>query len=259
MTKYHPYARRELRRLFRRWAWRNRGRLGVVTVGVLVLIAFETWMFSISSLSPALRWYLMGCLHVAVVAVYVGAIGTTFLTHEREAILHLRGAWGEDFTRDELERARRKKLIWGWVDSVTLQSGDIDHLVVTKSGGLVAIDSKWRSSAAHLNPAAIAQEASKARLRAEGVVRTVLKTERGAHRASALAFRVNPLVVVWGAARDVIPDGATLDGVHFVEGPGLLDWLKRLDGDVIDEAAAAEVLAQIERFRSGAWSAGTKR
>ena len=259
MTRYHSYPRRKLRSLFKQWASRNRWRLAVVTVGALVLLAFETWMFSISGGSFSLRWYLMGCLHVVVVAVYIGTIWTTFLAHERDGILHLRGSWGEDFTKDELERARRKKLVWGWVDSVTLQNGDIDHLVVTRSGGLVAIDSKWRSSAEHLDPAAIAQEASRARLRADGVVQTLLKSERGSHRASGKAVRVKPLVVVWGAGQEAIPEGATAGGVDIIKGPDLLDWLKRLDGDVTNEAVAADVLSRIERFRASAWTAGTRR
>ncbi len=259
MTKYHPYPRRELRTLFRRWASRNRGKLAVVTVGAALLIVLETWLLVVSAGAVALRWYLMGGLHVAIVAVYVGAIATTFLVHERGAILQLRGAWGEDFTKDELKRALRKKLIWGWVDSVTVQSGDVDHLVVTRSGGLVAIDSKWRSSAAHLDPVALAREASRARIRAEGIVQTLLASERGSHRARAKSFRVSPLVVVWGNARDAIPRDAMMDGVAIVEGPRLVDWLARLDGDTVDEGAAADILAEIERFRSAAWSGGSTR
>jgi hypothetical protein len=259
MTKYHPYPRRELRRVLRRWAGRNRWLLAVGTGCLLAFIAFETWMLGVSTGNTALRWYLTGALQVAIVAVFIGALGTTFLAHEREAILYLRGSWGEDFTKDELKRARRKKLIWGWVDSVTLQSGDIDHLVVTRAGGLVAIDSKWRSSAQHLDPAALAQEAKKARLRAEGVVQTVLRSERGSHRARARAFRVSPLVVVWGAARDGVPHGAAISDVDIIKGSELVDWLGNLQGDAIDEPAAAEILAEVERFRSGAWTAATRR
>jgi hypothetical protein len=259
MAKYHSYPRRELRVLFRHWAWHHRLKLGVVTLGAVVLIAFETWMFSISGGSATFRWYLMGCLHVAIVAAYFGTIVVTFLVHERGAILQLRGAWGEDFTQDELKRARRRKLIWGWVDSVTLQTGDIDHLVVTKSGGLVAIDSKWRSGAEHLDRAAVAREATRARLRAEGFVNSFLRAERSSRRASGKAFRVRPLVVVWGVGDDALPVNAAVDGVDIIEGHGLVNWLARLDGDTIDEAAAAEVLAEIERRRASAWSAATAR
>ena len=123
----------------------------------------------------------------------------------------------------------------------------------------MAIDSKWRSSPEDLDPAAIAQEASRARLRADGVVQTLLKAERGSHRASVKAFRVKPLVVIWGRGRDVIPEGAKVGEVDIIKGPDLLDWLRRLDADGIDEAAAADVLSQIERFRATAWPAGTQR
>lgn len=259
MTKYHPYPRRALRALFGRWLWRHRLRLSIATVGVLALMAFEAWMLGRSGANSGLSSYLMGAMHVAIVASYVGAVVITFLAHEREAIFHLRGAWGEDFTKDELKRARRKKLIWGWVDSVTVQNGDIDHLVVTRSGGLVAIDSKWRSGVEHLDPATLARQATKARVRAEGVLQSVLKTERGSHRARTRAFRVKPLVVIWGPASNAVPDGASFDGVDITHGFGLVDWFEGLDGDAIDEAGAADVLAHIERFRSSAWSAGAKR
>lgn len=259
MSRYHSYPRRELRALFKRWCRRNWTRLAVVAVGAMVLIAAETWLLVVSGWSTPVRWYLVGFLHAGVVAALIGAIGTTFLAHEREAILRLRGAWGEDFTQDELNRARRKKLIWGWVDSVTLQTGDIDHLVVTRAGGLVAIDTKWRSGAEHLDPAAAAREASRARLRAEGFVSSFLKSDRGSRRASGKAFRVSPLVVVWGLAREAIPAGASVGGVDIIEGRGLVEWLARLDGDAIDEAAAAEVLAEIERRRARAWPKSTTR
>jgi hypothetical protein len=254
MPKYSPYPRRELRALFRRWAWQNKARLAVAMVGAAVVLAFETWLLTHSGGSSELRSYLMGGLHVAIVSLYLGTIGTAFLVHERKAILQLRGAWGEDFTQEELNRARRKKTIWGWVDSVTLQTGDIDHLVVTRSGGLVAIDSKWRSDAERFDPAAIAREASRARLRAEGFVNSFLKAERGSRRASGKAFRVRPLVVVWGRVRDALPTGASVDGVDIIEGRRLVDWLATLDGDVIDEASAAEVLSEVERRRAQAWT-----
>lgn len=52
----------------------------------------------------------------------------------------IRGAYGEDQTRTELQRAQRAGLVWAWIDSVSLQRGDIDHIVVTRRGGVVALD-----------------------------------------------------------------------------------------------------------------------
>ena len=95
--------------------------------------------------SNSFTWWLLGVMQATVVAAYLSMLYSGFLAFDGEAIWHVRGAWGEDNTRSELQRARRKRLVWGWVDSVSLQHGDIDHLVVTREGGLVAIDSKWRN------------------------------------------------------------------------------------------------------------------
>jgi hypothetical protein len=194
-----------------------------------------------------------------LLAAFPLAIGAAFLAHEREAIWHVRGAWGEDFTRDELERARRRKLIWGWVDAVTVQSGDIDHLVVTKAGGLVAIDSKWRTDKRDIDPRAMAVDANKVKQRAEGVIQTLLRAERGSHRASVRSSTVTPVVAIWGAAQDGVPENVRIDGVEFVAGSRLVEHLGALEGETIEESAAADLLARIESFRSTAWAALAKR
>jgi len=131
------------------------------------------------------------------------SLQAAFLAHDREAIWHLRGAWGEDNTRNELQRAKRNRLIWGWVDSITLQAGDLDHLVVTRHGGLVAIDSKWRNQHTADDALDMARGASKARLRVEGLAQTLLLSQRGGarHRARSNALTVRPVVVLWGAAQ----------------------------------------------------------
>lgn len=252
--RYQPYSRRELRALFRTWLKLNRARVAVFVAMMAVLIAVESWCLSAMSLSTTVRWYATGFVHATVLGVLVVAVLFTFLAHERDAIHQVRGAWGEDFTRDELGRARRKKLIWGWVDSVTVEGGDIDHLVVTKAGGVVAIDSKWRSASPDGGQVDMARDARKVKLRAEAVVRSLLRSgARGAHRAATSPIRVTPVVAVWGAGQKPIPDGARVDGIDFVAGGKLVDWLARADGERVDEAAAADVLARLEQFRSTAW------
>jgi len=116
-------------------------------IGVVVLlVALTALLLFVGERSP-LHWYLLGVAHAGLIGAGLHLLNSAFLTVDRDAMSQLRGAWGEENTRSELERAKRKGLIWGWVDSVTLAAGDIDHLVVTKSGGLVAIDTKWRASA----------------------------------------------------------------------------------------------------------------
>src|SRR5690606_126514 len=91
--------------------------------------------------------YVLGALHAAMLAIGYYTLRVSFLASDQDAVWQVRGDLGEVNTRDELKRAKRRRLIWGWVDSITVSTGDIDHLVITRRGGVVAIDSKWRSEA----------------------------------------------------------------------------------------------------------------
>jgi hypothetical protein len=215
---------------------------------VLALIAAETVLCTVILTPSAFTWWLLGLFQATVVALYVHILHSAFLAHDREAIWHLRGAWGEDNTRSELQRAQRKRLIWGWVDSINLQGGDLDHLVVTRRGGLVAIDSKWRNQAS--DTIDMAQSARRVRIRAEGLAQSLLRTERGArHRAKSNPLRVVPVVVLWGAAQHQVPDQARVDGIDFVAGRRLLMWLDALDGEPVDKSAATDVLDRLRDYR----------
>jgi hypothetical protein len=249
MTKYQPYSRRVWRRRFGSWAYSNLGLIVGITTGVVVLIAAETVVFTVILTPTAFTWWLLGLVQATVVAIYLHMLHSAFLAHDREAIWHLRGAWGEDNTRSELQRAKRRRLIWGWVDSIDLQAGDLDHLVVTRRGGLVAIDSKWRNDAN--DTVDMAQAAHRVRLRAEGLARTVLKAERGArHRDKSNPLRVIPVVVLWGSAQHHVPDRAQINGINFVSGRRLLDWLRTLDGEPVDKLAAHDVIERLEEYRA---------
>jgi hypothetical protein len=259
VTRYLPYSRRELRARFVTWVRRNWLLILGAAVGGAVLLAVETYLLMAIGDRTSWKWYLLGVTHSVVLLTFAHLLWATFMANDREAIHHVRGAWGEENTRNELRRAKRKKLIWGWIDSVTLQSGDIDHLVVTRAGGLVAIDSKWRN---HLDAAdrdAMVQSALKVRLRAEGVVQTLLQRERGGHRASSNPLAVRPAVVIWGAARDQIPSETRVEGVDFVGGQDFLSWLRRLDGEAVETDAAQDVLQRVAGFRATAWPTAPRR
>lgn len=257
MAKFSPYPRREYGRLFRAWARRNLKALAVVGVGVIVLLAIETVLIVLFVPASSFRWWLLGALQAAIVAVGLHLTNAAFLAHEREAIWQLRGAWGEEATRDELRRAKRKRTVWGWVDSINLQAGDLDHLVVTRNGGLIAADSKWRSDGKDTN--AMAQSAARARLRAEGVARSLLKSERGSHRARGHAVVVRPLVVIWGPAQHQVPDGCEINGIPFVGGRRLQAWLEGLDGTEVGEGAAKEIISELKKFRARTSDAAVKQ
>ncbi|NYD43233.1 hypothetical protein [Nocardioides panaciterrulae] len=216
---------------------------------MVTLSAAETFLVTVLLTPTAFTWWLLGVFQATLVAAYLHILHSAFLATDREAIWHLRGAWGEDNTRSELQRAKRKGLIWGWVDSINLQAGDLDHLVVTRRGGLVAIDSKWRNQAR--DTVDMAQAARRVRTRAEGLAQSLLKAERGArHRAKENPLRVVPVVVLWGAAQHDVPEQARVEGIDFVAGRRLLAWLRTLDGEPVDKGAAADVIDRLEKYRA---------
>ena len=249
MARYQPYSRRVWRTRLAAWARRNLRLVVAGTVLVIAMVAAETVLFTIILTPTPFTWWLLGLVQAAIVAIYLHILHSAFLAHDREAIWHLRGAWGEDNTRSELQRAKRKRLIWGWVDSINLQGGDLDHLVVTRRGGLVAIDSKWRNQAG--DTLDMAQAARRVRIRAEGLARTLLAAERGArHRSRVNPLRVVPVVVLWGAVQPEVPDQARVDGIDFVAGRRLLAWLDTLDSEPVDKSAAADVIERLETYRA---------
>ena len=253
MGKFEPYSRRELRRRRMTWLKRNLVVVTGVVVGIALMLTIATAVVVATVASPW-RWYLLGALHVGLVAAAMHLLHSAFLAHDREAIWHVRGAWGEDNTRSELQRAKRRGVIWGWVDSINLQVGDLDHLVVTRRGGLVAIDSKWRNHVTSDDTTEMSRAALRAKSRAEGLARTLLKSERGArHRARVQPLTVTPVVVVWGAAQRTVPDGAVIEGVRFLAGRQLLPWLRELDGEAVPKDAARDVLERLRSYRAAAW------
>jgi hypothetical protein len=156
-----------------------------------------------------------------------------------------------------LRRAKRRRLIWGWVDSITVATGDIDHLVVTRRGGLVAIDSKWRSRPSEVE--ALSTGAGRTRVRAQGILADALRSERGQHRSRGRAHQVTPLVVVWGPAQQALCDTERHSDVHLVVGRDLLSWLRKTDGDLIDRASAKDLLRRLEEYSESRWESAMAR
>ncbi len=253
MSRFDAYPRRELRR--RRNAWLARNRSLVIASSVAVAVATSAIFATAFLLDTALGWYVAGAVQVAIGGAAFHSLSFAVLAHDAEAMHHLRGALGEENTRSELVRARRRRAIWGWVDSITLQRGDIDHVVVTRSGGLVAIDSKWRTSVRPEDNAEMARCARTMKLRTEAMTASLARRTRGSHRARGGSICVTPVVVLWGPAQHTVPDGAEIDGVAFVGGRQLLRWLRGLDGDHVSADSADELLTHLTEFRSTAWRA----
>lgn len=251
MPNFRPYSRRRLRALFFAWARRHGRYLLIFALIIFLGLLAVTLSVGVFGTQTPGHWYLLGALQSGLVLLACGGVLLLFFAHEGEAVIHLRGAWGEEQTREELRRAQAKKLIWGWVDSLTLEFGDIDHLVVTRDGGMVAIDSKWRTSASGGREQLIA-DALRMRMRAEGVVRSLVRRERAGHRDRSQAITVRPLVVIWGAAQRELA-GQHSGPVPLVQGPELVGWLGQLSGQPVDEDAAADMLRRLNKQREASW------
>ncbi|WP_203231323.1 hypothetical protein [Nocardioides caldifontis] len=141
--------------------------------------------------------------------------------------------------------------MWGWVDSISLKVGDLDHVVVTRRGGVVVIDSKWRHEVTPHDAQDMARSALKAKLRVEAVARSLphLKLVGGSTARHHISG-VTPVVVIWGAAQHSLPDDAMLDGVAVVAGKQLVAWLQQLHGAEITKNEAVDLLDDLERFRT---------
>ena len=227
---------------------RNAGWCFVGTAGLVAIFVFYTWAFWPSAGEPG-KAYLVGVVHAALICLWVFGPFLAFLAISPPAIHQLRGAWGEDNTRDELKRAKRRRVIWGSVDSVPFDIGDLDHLVVTRRGGLVAIDSKWRGDTRDV--AHMAADARRARLRAEALAHSLLERERAArHRGRGKAISVRSVIVVWGALQSDVPDDASYEGVEFIAGRRLRRWLRGLDGHPVPKEAAQDLLRKVQDYQS---------
>lgn len=250
MSSRKSYPARRLKDLRIAWMRRNVWGLALFFLALVGVDAAVAVAMGVAGPTSS-GLYLLGLLHAGSLAAWWYVVNSAFLAHNHEALWQLRGAWGEDNTRSELQRAKRKRLIWGWVDSVELQAGDIDHLVVTRRGGVVAIDSKWRNQITASDVPAMARSSQKAALRAEGVLRSVLKRESGArHRTATKPVTVTAAVVLWGAARTGVPSDADIDGVRFLDGRQLLRWLAELNGHEVPRDAARDVIKLLEDYLS---------
>ena len=166
-------------------------------------------------------WWLSGYLLGLVQGIFVSLLATALLCAfhaSTGSIWQMAGAWGEDSTTDELRKAKRRGLIWGFVNGVATSTGDVDHVVVTKRGGIVAVDSKYH-----------------AQLRSDTVQRDLVSAAASARRARLIMLsfgrrlEIAPVAVVWGGAQHLLgPEHKSLGNV--VGGRELVPWLRSLGG-----------------------------
>jgi hypothetical protein len=71
MAKFAPYSRHELRRSRIEWGKGNVKVVVVVTAGAVALICFESVLLIRLVPDTAFKWYLLGAVHVGVIAAFV--------------------------------------------------------------------------------------------------------------------------------------------------------------------------------------------
>lgn len=130
MTKYRPYSRESAS--VRTGGSTEPEAMSLITGGMAALIVVVTLVLAPSLPSTAFTWWFLGALQTALVAVYFDLVHAAFLAHDGEAIWHLRGAWSEDNTRSELQRAKRKGLIWGGSTASAFKPATSNDFVVTR-------------------------------------------------------------------------------------------------------------------------------
>lgn len=255
MGDIKPFSQRQLSKRRSNWLKRNRLLLGGMVIAALVMAAILTGCLFVIA-QGEVRWYLIGLAHAGTVAAIVLLVNTAFFAHDRDAVIHVRGAWGEDNTRSELATAKRRRLIWDSIDSITLESGDIDHLVITRQGGVLAIDSKWRTDVKAEDITSMANSARTAANRATWLTQTLLGADRSAkHRAKVRPVHVTPLVVMWGPTQHDVPEAFERNGVAFIAGRRLREHLRTLEGHPVDRRAARDLARKVTRYRDKAWAA----
>jgi nuclease-like protein len=223
------------RRQFRRQRFHFLRRNWLVVVGFVAICSAVAIM-----LSRVLSGYFLGAAHGALAVFMVSAVGLVFLLTSG-ASRQLAGAYGEDNTSDVLRAAQRRRHIWGWIDNLEVQGGDVDHLVFAPSG-IHALDSKWHSS--RLDDTTLPTDVAAAQRMARRA-RLILRSLRYPH------LEVRPAVVVWGHASEVLTaHSRTVDGVEIIGGRALLLWLSQQPTKQLSKEQAQQVLRSLHEFKA---------
>jgi hypothetical protein len=184
--------------------------------------------------------YLLGLVHGIAVATAVLAVWQLFLIHGGH-MFRLSGVWGEDNTRDVLRSAKRRGLIYGWIDNLEIEGGDVDHLVVAP-WGVIAIDSKWHTGA--FDQVSLQRDCDRT-LAATRRARSIL---RSLNRST----EVIPVVAIWGAQQAEVPtEGTQCEGVAVLRGRGIRRWLRdqRWREEACSVTEAGSLLSELQEFQ----------
>jgi hypothetical protein len=230
-ARVQSYNERELRTAWWAFLRGNARHLALVALLFACIGALLTLVMS---------GYLLGMAHGVLAASYLWIVRMTFAAAGHSSRLY--GQWGEQNSRDALRSARRRRYIYGFLDNLEIQGGDVDHLVLTP-GGVLALDSKWHGQ--DITTATLERDRDRA-VAAARRAKSIL-------RSLGQMMEVQPVVVVWGGQQSGIPGGAIVrDGVPFVSGNDLARWLRRQRSDErqLSRADSAELLKALRAFRA---------
>jgi membrane protein YdbS with pleckstrin-like domain len=90
MTRFAPYPRRAYRDLFKAWARSNKKLLAILALALVTLLAFETALILTLVPDGDFRWWFLGALQTALIAIILHVVNAAFLAHERGALWQLR-------------------------------------------------------------------------------------------------------------------------------------------------------------------------
>jgi hypothetical protein len=229
LDRRDSYPNQQLRRAFLEFVRANALRIGPVGLGTVLAAGLLSWW---------LDGYIAGFLVGAGSTLMLTMIGLSFLLVSGTHLLA--GSIGETNTADELRAASRKGHVFGSIDNLQVDGGDVDHLVVAP-GGLLMIDSKWHSST--VTQQTLEKDAAAARA-AAGRARNILRAVHVRRPA------VRPVVVVWGGEQLTVT-GQRVGDVDFVAGRDLRNWLgeNASIGTAYNASQADGLLLDLRAFR----------
>lgn len=241
-----PYSRVQTRADLRLWLSERRSLLVALIALLAVLIAFEAWLVMQWATSP-LTGMIIGGVVGGFTVVAAWQVHLAFLAQNRKAIHHLRGSHGEDATREVLKRAERTGSVIGAVHSINLEKTDLDHVVLASRGGLIVMDSKYRTAVDDDDVKRMVENGRKLGTRMIGLASTTMPRGRGRHRGQE-HLPVTPVIVMWGPAQRLVSGNGIVNGVHLVLGDSLEDWLNALEGESVDPDLGRDVLQSFRQW-----------
>ncbi len=112
MTSVRTYSGKRLRSHWTDFVGANiRLILFIVILEVGVTGSVTLFLIKVYGATPLVT-YILGVVHAATCAILYYGLRTAFWANNQDAVWQMRGNLGETNTRDELRRAKRRRLIW---------------------------------------------------------------------------------------------------------------------------------------------------